>query len=101
MVGMTEIQDRKLKAKDNHELVKVGFGDIMKFGRVRFRIKALTIKQSSVVQDPTQKTLMRIEKVNNVLESQTTQMQSNRSLASEQLNRNPTSNFSFEAREED
>ena len=48
MLGMSEIQERKLKAKDNHELVKVGLGDIMKFGRVRFRIKALVVKESSI-----------------------------------------------------
>ena len=44
---MEDIQDRKHKVKDLKDCVRVEQGDIMKFGRVRFRIKKLVVTDSS------------------------------------------------------
>ena len=41
-------------------------GDIVKFGRVRFYIKKLVIVKGSKAQDPTQKTLMKIDRLSSV-----------------------------------
>lgn len=35
-------------------------GDVMKFGRVRFRIKKLVVTTGSLALDPTSKSLMKI-----------------------------------------
>ena len=39
---------RTHKLKDNYDSVKVEHGDILKFGRVRFRVKKLVVDQASV-----------------------------------------------------
>lgn len=39
---------RTHKLKDNYDCVKVEHGDILKFGRVRFRVKKLVVDQASV-----------------------------------------------------
>ena len=36
-----EVQDRTSKQKEEHDYVRVEQGDVMKFGRVRFRVKTL------------------------------------------------------------
>lgn len=43
LTTMEDIQNRQHKLKDNPDCVKVGQGDIMKFGRVRFRVKKLVV----------------------------------------------------------
>ena len=44
---MEDIQNRQHKLKDPVDSVKVAQGDVMKFGRVRFRVKKLVVADLS------------------------------------------------------
>ena len=39
------MQQRTQKVKEYSESLKVGLGDVMKFGRVRFRVKKLEVNK--------------------------------------------------------
>ena len=48
-----EVYRRSVKSKEERDLVRIGHSDVIKFGRVRFRVKKLVVTQSSKAQDPT------------------------------------------------
>ena len=47
---MEDIQNRTHKLKDHSESLKVSQGDVMKFGRVRFRVKKLVVTDPNAVE---------------------------------------------------
>ena len=46
LVTAEDIQNRNHKRKENEDSLKVETGDIIKFGRVRFRVKKLVISKA-------------------------------------------------------